>query len=196
MVWLVGAGGNEAHQRSRSLRSAPLFSALFPAMTSHHLSSDKENDFDLPKNFDPSVDVDFSEQKSVEWRHSSRWDSYCVGDMYSLPTVLRSDDRTAETCSFFVADCSEYRGKLIIKMVDWHYHGESMEDVDKVVTYAVIGDFAREDCGSFSTRREDREGLKDYVSFVLESYRRNATFRQLPMFELIYDVDENFNPVV
>lgn len=154
-------------------------------------------DFDIPANFDLFSELSYNEKKVVQWDHSSRWEEYEVSDMYSQPIALRSDDLITETCSFFVADCPEYRGKLIIRMVDLRHYGKSfrMEDVDKQVVHAVIGEFAKEDCGNFSQRSQDRQGLKDYVDFVLESYRRYGSFRQLPRFEIIHDMDDNFNPI-
>ena len=149
-------------------------------------------DFDIPANFDLFSELSYNEKKVVQWDHSSQWEEYEVSDMYTQPVVLQSDELITETCSFFVSNSLEYRGKLIIKLVDFR---ECNGGLDKQIVYAEVGEFAKEDCGSLNQRREDRQGLMDYVDFILESYRRYGSFRQLPRFEIILDMDHNFNPI-
>lgn len=150
-------------------------------------------DFDIPANFDLFSELSYNEKKIVQWNNSSRWEEYTVSDMSTEPIVLRSDEFITETCSFFIAACPEYRGKLIIKMVDFR---KCNGRLGKQIVYAEVGELAKEDCGSFSQRREDRQGLMDYVDFIVESYRRYGSFRQLPQFEIIQDdMDDNFNPI-
>lgn len=120
----------------------------------------------------------------LEWRDSSRWATPHPNDFYTSEIKGYHSAELTEYLSFHVSGM-----QLILCKKTCHFDG-TVETL-----YYNMGEFTEPIVSCLSQLKDTAERIKEYAAYVVESYRKHCDFRSCPSFELIDDVDENFNPI-
>lgn len=125
---------------------------------------------------------------TIQWAFSSPWNNPHFSTLYSREITLQPCEEYKEVLDFFVSDqdggyrSSDYRLILCIKTYQY-------SEKETTLYY---------DLGSFPDSLDNSVAVKNvqtYANYVLATYRETFDLQHCPSFELIDNVDENFNPL-
>jgi hypothetical protein len=115
----------------------------------------------------------------LNWRHSSQFSNPEPNSYYTDSFTVSDGYDYRYDCEFFVDGLS-----LIFKRVAY-YMGEK-----ESVTYFNLGEFP-----DLLDNHRTMELIKRYADYVVAGYQETFLLTHCPSFELIDDVDENYNPL-
>lgn len=120
----------------------------------------------------------------LEWKSSSQWATPHPNDLY-----------TSEIKGYHSSECTEYlsfhvSGMRLILCKKTCYMDGTVETL-----YYNMGEFVEPIVSSLSQLEDTANRIKEYAAYVVASYRKHDDFRACPSFEIMFDVDDNFNPI-
>jgi hypothetical protein len=114
---------------------------------------------------------------TLQWENSSPWASPSPNNIYTLPvSFMEGDDKV--DLEFFVSEM-----RLILKSVYYSHSG-------KEIIYHNMGKFVE----TVYTQESIRD-IKHYAQYVIDGYAARGNLLHCPSFEMMEDVDDNFNPL-
>ena len=127
----------------------------------------------------------------IQWKTTSQYNDPHFSTFYTTPIeipIKTPFEGFTDKLEFFIKDngyhllsehCVDYR--LILK-VETHQHSKKTQ----VIFF---------DLGNFVDDRDALFNVQSYAKYVLGGYQLSTDLRHCPSFEIIDDVDENFNPL-
>ena len=123
----------------------------------------------------------------LEWKHSSRWATPHPNDLYTSEVKVHHSAEYTEYVSFHVSGM-----KLILcKKGCYSWAGKPEPEV----SYYYMGRFVEPISSSLLQLTDAGDKIKEYAAYVVAGLRKYGDLRHCPIFELIDDVDEKFNPI-
>ena len=122
---------------------------------------------------------------NLEWRSSSLWATPHPNDLYSSEIITFAAAGRTEVCSFHIS-----RMKLILCRKTWCSWQET-----PTVTYYSMGEFTEPIASSLASLEGQASKIKEYADYIINGFRKYGNLGHCPSFEIIDDVDENFNPI-
>jgi hypothetical protein len=121
----------------------------------------------------------------LEWKDSSQWATPHPNDLYTSQVKAY---HSAELTGYISFHVSLMRLILCEKFV--------CAQSGKVDTkYFDMGDFAEPISSDLSQLVDTANKIKEYATYVVAGIRKYGNLGHCPSFELIDNVDENFNPI-
>jgi hypothetical protein len=125
---------------------------------------------------------------TISWAFSSPWNNPHFSTLYSRPISLYPCEGYREILDFFVSNQGDYHNgpdyRLILCIKTYRY-------LEKETTlYYDLGSFPDSAPNSIAVKN-----VQTYANYVLATYRETFNLAHCPSFELIDNVDENFNPL-
>ena len=125
---------------------------------------------------------------TIPWDFSSPWNNPHYSTLYSRPISLYPCDEYREILDFFVSNQGDYYNgpdyRLILCIKTYRY-----SEKETTLYY---------DLGSFPDSLDNSVAVKNvqtYANYVLATYQETFDLQHCPSFDLIDNVDENFNPL-
>jgi gamma-glutamylcysteine synthetase len=125
---------------------------------------------------------------TIPWDFSSPWDNPHFSTLYSQEITLQLDDEYKDVLDFFVSDQGDYCNGADYRLI---VHITTYRQSEKQYTRFY-------DLGSFPDSLDNSVAVKNvqtYANYVLTTYQETFNLAHCPSFELIDNVDENFNPL-
>lgn len=124
----------------------------------------------------------------LEWRSSSQWATPHPNDLYTSEVKVYDSPEVTEFASFHV------NGMRLILCKKAAYPQHDSKFVIEV-TYYDMGEFTEPIASSLSQLEDAANKIKEYAAYVIEGFKKHGDLRHCPSFEMIDDVDDNFNPI-
>jgi hypothetical protein len=118
------------------------------------------------------------------WKDSSQWATPHPNDLYTSECRLYHSPELTEYGSFNVS---------LMRLIFCKKTCYAIGTVETV--YYDMGDFTEPIASDLSQLVDTANRIKEYAAYVIESYRKHNDLRSCPSFEMIDDVDDNFNPI-
>lgn len=118
------------------------------------------------------------------WKDSSQWATPHPNDLYTSECRLYHSPGLAEYGSFHVS---------LMRLIFCKKTCYAVGTVETV--YYDMGDFTEPIASDLSQLVDTANRIKEYAAYVIESYRKHNDLRSCPSFEIIDNVDDNFNPI-
>jgi hypothetical protein len=114
---------------------------------------------------------------TLQWGNSSPWANPSPNDIYTLPVSFMVGDDKVDV-EFFVS-----KMRLILKSVYYLHSG-------KEIIHHNMGEFMDTVDSKVAVQK-----IKQYVQYVIDGYAQSGNLLHCPIFEMMDDVDDNFNPL-
>ena len=121
----------------------------------------------------------------LEWKDSSQWATPHPNDLYTSEIKSYHSSEMTEYISFHVSGM-----RLILCKKTCYQWADKPE-----VAYYYMGEFVEPISSSLLQLTDAGDKIKEYAAYVVAGLRKYGDLRHCPIFELIDDVDEKFNPI-
>ena len=121
----------------------------------------------------------------LKWKHSSQWATPHPNDLYTSTIKVYHSAELTEYISFHVSLM-----RLILCRKTCYAWSDKVETV-----YYDMGDFPEPIASDLSQLVDTAGKIKEYAAYVVTGIRKYGNLGHCPSFEMIDNVDENFNPI-